>query len=80
MKKIICAALLAGVTALAVAPSANAAVGISFDFGNVGMAYNDGYYDNAHHWHHWRAGERDRYRHDHADHYNNWGHNDHHHH
>jgi hypothetical protein len=80
MKKIICAALLAGFTVAAVAPAANAAVGISFDFGNVGMAYNDGYYDNDHHWHHWRHGEWDRYRHDHPGHYNNWGHNDRHHH
>ena len=79
MKKIICAALLAG-TALAFASTAQAAVGISFNFGDVGVAYSDGYYDNHHHWHHWRHGEWDRYRHDHPGHYNNWGHNDRHHH
>lgn len=78
MKKLVCAALLAG-TALLAASSAQAAVGISFDFGNVGIAYSDGYYDSGHHWHNWRAGEWDRYRHDHPGHYNNWGHNDHNH-
>jgi len=77
MKKLVCAALLAG-TAIIAASSANAA-GISISFGDVGLAYSDGYYDHSHHWHNWRSGEWNRYRHDHPGHYNNWRHDDRHH-
>lgn len=82
MKKTICAAVLAGsaaifATSFAAAP-AQAAIGISFDFGNVALAYTDGYYDHHHHWHHWRHGEWDHYRRHHS--YYHWRHDDHHHH
>jgi hypothetical protein len=80
MKKIAQALLIATAVAVIAPAAANAAVGVSFNFGDVGVAYSDGYYDNHHHWHAWRAGEWDSYRHDHPGHYNNWGHNDHHHH
>jgi hypothetical protein len=80
MKKIAQALLIATAVAVIAPAAANAAIGISFNFGDVGVAYSDGYYDGHHHWHNWRAGEWDRYRHDHPGHYNNWGHNDHHHH
>jgi len=85
MKKTIFAAVLVGGAAIFAATSftattpAQAGVGITFDFGNVGLAYTDGYYDNNHHWHRWRRGEWDRYRHDHHGHYNNWRHDDRHH-
>lgn len=43
----------------------------------VGVGYNDGYYDNDHHWHHWRNhADMDRYRHEHADAYHDWRHDD----
>lgn len=80
MKKIAQALLIATAVAVIAPAAANAAVGISFNFGDVGIAYSDGYYDSHHHWHHWQAGQWDRYRHDHPGHYNNWRHDDHHHH
>jgi hypothetical protein len=79
MKKIAQALLIAAAVAVVAPVAANAAIGISFDFGNVGIAYADGYYDGGHHWHPWRRGEWDRYRHDHPGHYNNWRHDDPHH-
>ena len=37
--------------------------GFSFHIGEVGMAYDDGYYDRSHRWHDWRhAREREWYR------------------
>lgn len=82
MKKTICAAVLAGSAAIFAASSftvttpAQAAVGITFDFGNVGIAYTDGYYDHNRRWHRWRRGEWNRYRRHHHGHYNNWRHDD----
>lgn len=78
MKKIICAALLAGAAAIMAAPAANAA-SIVFSFGNVSDAYSDGYWDSGHHWHAWRAGEWNAYRRGHP-HAHNWRHDDTHHH
>jgi hypothetical protein len=75
MKKTICAVLLAGSAAVFAATSANAAVGISFNFGDISVAYTDGYYDNHHHWHQWRRGEWDNYRRHH--HYYHYRHNEH---
>jgi hypothetical protein len=80
MKKIAQVLLIATAVAVIAPAAANAAVGISFNFGDVGIAYSDGYYDSHHHWHNWRAGEWDQYRHDHPGHYNNWRHDDRHHH
>jgi len=80
MKKIICAALLAGLAATAAAP-AMAGIGISLDFGDVAIGYSDGYYDSHHHWHHWRHnGDFDKWNHDHPGAGHNWRHDDHHHH
>lgn len=76
MKKIAQALLIVAAAAVAAPAAADAAIGISFDFGNVGIAYSDGYYDNHHHWHNWHRGEWARYRHAHPGHYNNWRHND----
>lgn len=57
--------------------SANAAIHARFDIGNVSAGYRDGYYDNDHHWHHWRN-QRDmaRYREAHGDMYHAWRHDD----
>lgn len=82
MKITIAAALIAiaGATISASAP-AHAAVGVSFDFGNVALGYSDGYYDRDHHWHRWaHRRDADRWRHDHSDMYHGWRHNDRHHH
>jgi hypothetical protein len=63
-------------SALAVS-SANAAVTVGFDIGNVALGYSDGYYDSGHHWHKWRHhADLEQYRTAHADSYHEWRHND----
>jgi opacity protein-like surface antigen len=79
MKGLVCAAFLAS-AAIATTAAAQAAVAISVNFGDVAAAYSDGYYDSHHHWHHWRAGEWDRYRHAHPHQAHAWRHDDPHHH
>lgn len=57
--------------------SANAAVTVGFDIGNVAIGYSDGYYDGGHHWHRWRHhSDQVRFRQAHADMYHQWRHND----
>jgi len=74
--KYIAAALVLAVSA----GTANAAVHVGFDFGNVAIGYSDGYYDNGHHWHNWRrSADMHQWQHDHADNYHGWRHNDKHH-
>jgi hypothetical protein len=66
MKIKIAAALIAitGAT-LAVCAPAHAAVGVTFDFGNVALGYSDGYYDHDYHWHCWaHRGDSNKWRHD----------------
>lgn len=84
MKTTLRAALIAGVAglaAMAVAAPAVAQIGISVDFGDVALAYQDGYYDSHHHWHHWRhPDDWKNYRHAHPEHYHDYRHDDPHHH
>jgi hypothetical protein len=48
---------------------------ISVGFSDVAFAYRDGYWDNSHHWHHWRnSRDSEKYRSEHADKYHNWNH------
>lgn len=75
------AAIAALTTTLAVMPAARAAVGISFDIGNVAVGYSDGYYDHDHHWHRWaHHADMQRWQHEHASDWHNWRHDDRHHH
>ena len=63
MKSLIKIAALSAVTslcALAYVSSASAGVGVSVNFGDVAVGYQDGYYDGHHHWHRWH--HRDDYR------------------
>jgi len=60
-------------SALAVS-SANAAVTVGFDIGNVALGYSDGYYDSGHKWRH--HADLEQYRTAHADSYHEWRHND----
>jgi hypothetical protein len=79
MKKLICAAVVAGVASVAAigaATPASAAVGISFNLGGIDVGYTDGYYDHYHHWHRWRRGEWAAYRHAHPHHAYGWRHDD----
>ena len=82
MKIKIAAALMVMTAAgMSMATPSNAAVGVSFDFGNVALGYSDGYYDNGHRWHRWaHRGDGDRWRNEHGDKYHGWRHNDRHHH
>ncbi len=79
MKRIAQVALVSAAvcfSALAVAPAANAGIGIALNFGDVSDAYSDGYWDGHHQWHAWRAGEWDSYRRAHPEHSHAWRHDD----
>lgn len=60
---------------MAVTSPASAGIGISFDVGNVAFGYQDGYWDQNHHWHHWRNRHEARmYRNSAGNHYSNYRH------
>ena len=72
LKIALAAALLAGSVG-----TADAAVGIGFNLGNVSVGFSDGYWDSNHHWHKWaRRADMERYRTAHADSYHEWRHDD----
>ena len=74
-------ALVAGLLMGTVDMTANAAVGIGFNIGDVSVGYSDGYWDNSHHWHRWaHKDDLAQYRSAHADNYHEWRHDDKHHH
>jgi hypothetical protein len=70
MKSIIKGSLLASALALSpllAASPANAQVGVTFDLGNIGYGYRDGYVDRDRRYYRWRNGDdarnyRSRYR------------------
>jgi hypothetical protein len=71
------AAILAVVGSTLALSSAQAAVSVGFDIGNVAIGYNDGYYDNAHHWHRWaHPDDMAHFRAAHGDAYHEWRHDD----
>ena len=75
LKIALAAALLAGSVG-----TADAAVGIGFNLGNVSVGFSDGYWDNNHHWHRWaHRADLERYRSTHGDSYHEWRHDDRHH-
>ena len=56
---------------------ANAAVGVSFDIGNVAVGYSDGYMDNDHQYHRWaHRSDAEHYRTAHSDRYHGYRHDD----
>ena len=58
-------------------PAANAAVGVTFDIGNVAIGYSDGYYDNDHNWHPWaRPEDAKRFQTARKESYRTWRHDD----
>ena len=57
-------ATLTGV--VAGASTAHAAVGISFNLGDVAIGYTDGYWDHDHNWHKWQS-TKHRQAYQHAD-------------
>jgi hypothetical protein len=76
---IVCGAI--GVAAVAAASQASAQIGISLNFGDVGIAYQDGYWDHQHRWHAWRNNDDwTKYRQAHPENYHDWRHDDPHHH
>ncbi|HTW36555.1 MAG TPA: hypothetical protein VMD53_18195 [Rhizomicrobium sp.] len=78
MTSFIRVAVLSAVTslcALAVVPPALAQVGISLNFGDVAVGYQDGYYDSHHHWHHWaHPNDYQAYSRAHPEHYHAYTH------
>ena len=84
MKSFIQIAVLSAVTglcAVAVVPPALAQVGISLNFGDVALGYQDGYYDGHHRWHNWaHPNDWQAYSHAHPEHFHAYRHDDPHHH
>jgi hypothetical protein len=80
MKRMIGAAIVCGAMGMAVlaaTPQASAQMGISLNFGDVGIAYQDGYWDQQHHWHAWRNNnDWTAYRSAHPENYHDWKHDD----
>tara|TARA_R110002074_G_scaffold60236_4_gene146105 strand:+ start:7986 stop:8315 length:330 start_codon:yes stop_codon:yes gene_type:complete len=77
MKKIIRATIvMVGLASAGLAMTSTpslAGVSINLDFGSVATGYQDGYWDNNHHWHNWRSDEEmHQYRAKHGHKYNNW--------
>ncbi len=63
LKILLAAGLLSGAAMTASLPASAQPSGFSFRVGDVGIAYNDGYYDRGHRWHAWRQQrEREWYR------------------
>ena len=59
------------------ASMAYAAVGVSFDIGNVAVGYSDGYLDNDHQYHQWaHRSDAEQYRAAHKDQYHSYRHDD----
>ena len=76
LKAVLVASTIASVPLVGVAPAqARTHAAVVFDAGNIAFAYNDGYWDRAHHWHRWaNREERYRYRAAYRDHYYDWSH------
>jgi hypothetical protein len=63
LKILLTAGLLCGAAAMGSVPASAQPAGFSFRIGDIGVAYDDGYYDRSHRWHGWRhQRERDWYR------------------
>lgn len=80
MKTILRAAVFSvvtGVGAIAAMQTATAQVGFTLNFGDVAIAYRDGYYDSGHHWHAWRhADDYREYSRQHPDRYHDMRHDE----
>ena len=75
LKILLAAGLLCGAGMTAAAPAAAQPSGFSFRLGDIGFAYDDGYYDRAHRWHAWRhERERNWYRANYRNHYRGYRH------
>ncbi len=69
-------AIVLGAAGALTTGAASAAFGISFNVGDVDVAYSDGYWDHHHHWHAWRNGEADWYRTHYHSRWHQWRHDD----
>jgi len=48
---------------------------VGIDLGGIAFGFNDGYWDNGHHWHHWRNNsERRHYRSHNSGNWHAWNH------
>jgi hypothetical protein len=83
-KRIVMKTLIASFVALGLAGAtigaagvANAAVGVSFDIGNVAVGYSDGYMGNDHQYHKWaHRSDAQQFRVAHKDQYHTYRHDD----
>jgi len=76
--KLLSSALLASsliLSSAAVSFPAAARSGVTIDFGNVGIGYRDGYYDNGHKYHRWGRNDARSYRTKYHDNYRDMAHN-----
>lgn len=63
LKILLTAGMLCGAAVAGSLPATAQPAGFSFRIGDIGIAYDDGYYDRSHRWHAWRhQRERDWYR------------------
>ena len=70
LKILLVTGLLSGAAMTASVPAVAQPGGFSFRLGDIGFAYDDGYYDRSHRWHAWRhQRERDWYRVNYRNHY-----------
>ncbi len=75
LKMLLAAGMLCGMGAATVVPAVAQPSGFSFRLGDIGFAYNDGYYDRGHRWHRWRnQREQNWYRSNYRHHYRSYGH------
>jgi hypothetical protein len=75
VKTLLAVGLLSGAAMTVSAPAAAQPNGFSFRLGDIGFAYDDGYYDRSHRWHAWRhQRERDWYRVNYRNHYRGYNH------
>ncbi len=61
LKILLAAGLLCGAGMAASVPAAAQPSSFSFRVGDIGFAYQDGYYDRSHRWHAWRNAREHRW-------------------
>jgi len=75
LKPLLVAGLLCGAGMVGSVPATAQPTSFSFRIGDIGIAYDDGYYDRSHRWHAWRhPRERDWYRAHYRSHYRGYRH------
>ena len=75
LKILLAAGMLCGAGMVGTIPAMAQPTGFSFRLGDIGIAYDDGYYDRSNRFHAWRhQRERDWYRSNYKQHYRSYRH------